>query len=155
MSSRIFACVLLVIAVNNLNAKNYPDDYNEIYLDINDVQSLEGLSVRERTGFCIYLLEMEVNNGGFHQFILNSSGQFALQTVDALQKIGADKTASLLGKAISIACPGGYPRDSSLHQSLLMDFDTVSDELYELDKEFYKYEDDLALLINEYLHKGT
>lgn len=155
MSSRFLVCILLVMAMNNLNAKNYPDDYNEVYLEAKNARSIDGLSVRDRTGFCMYILEMEVNNGGFHQFFYNSSGRFALQSVEALENIGASKTASLLSKAISIAYPRGYPRDSSLHQSLLLDFDTVSDELYELDIEFYRYEDDLARLTNEYLQKGT
>ncbi len=45
-------------------------------------------------------LEREVNNRGFSQYFLNSSGDNAHETVLSLKAIGADKTADLLQKAI-------------------------------------------------------
>jgi hypothetical protein len=48
----------------------------------------------------ILALEREVNNGGYHQFFLNSSSQYALTVVDALRKVGCDATAALTEEAI-------------------------------------------------------
>lgn len=46
--------------------------------------------------YMIYILEAEVNNGGYNQFYFNSSGQFYKLLPDALKQIGADKFAELM-----------------------------------------------------------
>jgi hypothetical protein len=47
----------------------------------------------------IWLLEAEVNNGGYNQFYFNSSGQFYKQLPEALRLIGAYKFADLTIRA--------------------------------------------------------
>lgn len=49
--------------------------------------------------FMIWGLEAEVNNGGFNQFYINSSGQYAKHLPKALQLIGAIKFADLIQRA--------------------------------------------------------
>ncbi len=41
-------------------------------------------------------LEDEVNNGGFHQFFNNSSGDNTAETIQALEAIGATVVAEIL-----------------------------------------------------------
>lgn len=77
-------------------------------------------------------LEREVNNGGFDQFFNNSSGKFANDTIEFLNNIGAFKTALLLENAIN---------------------SNSSEELEDLDQQFYMYEDDLNTLNIEYVRK--
>jgi len=48
--------------------------------------------------FSIWMLQAEVNNGGFNQFYYNSSGQFSKMAKDGLELIGAKKNADLLEK---------------------------------------------------------
>ncbi len=45
--------------------------------------------------------EDEVNNGGFHQFFNNSSGDNTAETIVALEKIGATAMADILKRAAS------------------------------------------------------
>lgn len=45
--------------------------------------------------YVIWLLESEVNNGGFNQYYYNSSGQFASLTPNALKLVGATRFAAL------------------------------------------------------------
>lgn len=45
--------------------------------------------------YIIWLLEGEVNNGGFNQYYYNSSGQFARLAPDALKLVGATQFATL------------------------------------------------------------
>ena len=52
--------------------------------------------------YMIWLLEAEVNNGGYNQFYFNSSGQFYKHLPDALKLVGADKFAELTKKANNI-----------------------------------------------------
>lgn len=54
------------------------------------------------------ILEMEVNNGGFDQFFFNSSGDRTADTIEALEAIGAQHTASIVKSAAS-RFPGGMP----------------------------------------------
>jgi len=56
--------------------------------------------------------ESEVNNGGFSQYFLNSSGETAGFVVEALETIGAPNTADICRRAIAIAFPDELPSDS-------------------------------------------
>jgi hypothetical protein len=60
----------------------------------------KSLTVEERVVLAVEALEREVNNGGYGQFFINSSREFAPTIVDALQRIGGKKTASITQKAI-------------------------------------------------------
>jgi hypothetical protein len=53
-------------------------------------------------------LEAEVDNGGFHQFFSNSSGDSALQTRQAVARIGPPAMLALYDCALT-AFPGGKP----------------------------------------------
>lgn len=54
----------------------------------------------EHTLLAVMALEREVNNGGYHQFFLNSSHKYALTVVPALETIGCAATAALTQRAI-------------------------------------------------------
>src|SRR5205814_3011233 len=54
----------------------------------------------EHTLLAIMALQREVNNGGYHQFFFNSSCQYALTVVPALESIGCDATTALTQRAI-------------------------------------------------------
>lgn len=49
--------------------------------------------------YVIWLLEGEVNNGGFNQFYANSSGNFAKLIPEALELIGSKKFSDLVRRA--------------------------------------------------------
>jgi hypothetical protein len=59
----------------------------------------ESLSKEENVIMAIEALEREVNNGGYHQFFLNT-GEYAPIVVDALKCIGCAETAKLTQEAI-------------------------------------------------------
>ncbi|MBK8568004.1 MAG: DMP19 family protein [Saprospiraceae bacterium] len=65
-------------------------------------------------------LEMEVNNGGFHQFYINSSGNYAHETEQALEEIGAIKTLKILKIANSQFPSGQVPKDRGLRMDAVM-----------------------------------
>src|SRR6185436_580594 len=90
----------------------------------------------EQVALCMHKLEAEVNNGGFHQFFFNSSGELVPQTLDALKTIGAPKTRQLLERAVAIAFPGGYPAEPEEVADALADFDAVAEALEPLDELF-------------------
>ncbi|WP_422657621.1 DMP19 family protein [Paenibacillus sp. EC2-1] len=100
-----------------------------------------GLTKSEKVIFCMLGLEREVNNGGFDQFFLNSSGEYKYETLDSLRKIDASYTVSLLEEAIRIVeepNPPGMKADE--HK------DIQSEKLNDLDNKFYEYKEDLLEL---------
>ena len=62
----------------------------------------DGLTEEERFILGIEALEREVNNGGYGQFFVNSSREYAPIIVNALRRIGCPKTAEITQKALMI-----------------------------------------------------
>jgi len=58
------------------------------------------LSMEERMILAIQALESEVNNGGYEQFFINSSNVYASMVVEALVRIGCNRTAEITQQAI-------------------------------------------------------
>lgn len=56
----------------------------------------------QRAIYVTWIVEGEVNNGGFNQFYFNSSGQLADMGEEAFRTIGANKYAELVKRANSI-----------------------------------------------------
>ena len=126
----------------------YPDDFDDILVE--DEAHLESLPPTTQTACLIHMLEAQVNNGGFDQFFFNSSGQFALQTLKALEAIEAPETRELLACAIALAYPDGYPNDASEHEQAADD-DATLEAMGALSDEFFEYPEPLSDLVNEYL----
>ena len=65
------------------------------------IEKIEKLSLGKQAIFSIWMLQAEVNNGGFNQFYYNSTGQFANMAKDGLELIGALKYAKLVEQSNS------------------------------------------------------
>jgi len=68
----------------------------------NEEEIVRNLSKGKKAIYVTWLLEAEVNNGGFNQFYFNSSGQLADLGQGAFKTIGAVQFADLVGQADSI-----------------------------------------------------
>jgi hypothetical protein len=68
---------------------------------IQDKAHREPISEEERVILAIEALEREVNNGGYHQFLINSSNEYAGVIVEALRRIGCPKTADITGQVLA------------------------------------------------------
>jgi hypothetical protein len=58
----------------------------------------------------IWAVESEVNNGGFSQYFGNRSCETAAFVAEALDKVGAPRTADICRRAVATAFPSGLPR---------------------------------------------
>jgi len=130
----------------------YPEDFDDIV--ITGRTDIERYPAALQVALCMHRLEAEVNNGGFHQFFFNSSGEIVPHTLHALSEIGAPNTKRLLEQAMAMAFPAGYPEDPTTIQSALAAFDDVADKLQPLDAEFFLYAEPLSDLVNVYLGRG-
>lgn len=118
-------------------------------------ENIEKLTDTEKVFYLVVQLEGEVNNGGFSQFFYNNSGDFANETPDALQKIGADKTADICSRALA-AFGGTVPEDRNERESMLDDIftDEINDILSKCDSEFYEHPDNLELLSYQFIFRN-
>lgn len=127
----------------------YPDAFDNLLF--NSKNEFGAATPKVQTAYCIHQLESKVNNGGFHQYFFNSSGEYVRETLRAFAAIGAVTTCALLQRAVAIGFPDGYPADSQQRQECLADFDDIADALNPLDSAFLKYSEPLADLVNDYL----
>ena len=107
----------------------------------------------ERVFIGVWQLEAEVNNGGFSQYYSNSAGDLATEAPAALEAIGARHTAEIVRSANDLF-RDGPPRDRDAREELA---EQIPESAFEaLSDRFLSYEDDLSLLLYEYvqLHKN-
>ena len=132
------------------------DCIQEILWDEGDELTLhiERLSHASKVIYLAETCEGQINNGGFDQFFWNSSGDFTLETIKALEEIGATKSVQLFNKATSWF-PNSTPsadREARWKQLKVFEKSTAYEKLLDaLDKEFYKYEDNIMALIDDYI----
>lgn len=69
------------------------------------------------------LFEGEIANGGISQFLSNSSGDMAEETILALEKIGEPDIAKLLRKTLQCFPNGAVPKDCDARNDLIEQFD--------------------------------
>ncbi len=123
---------LLQVVFDNLSEKQ-PTDYKKEY------ETVMRWNKSRQAIYMIWLLESEVNNGGYNQFYFNSSGQFSKHLPEALNFVGANKFANLTKQANDI-----FLKENSKitqHQDGTLDgFSKSYDDnpLNEFDQQFYK-----------------
>jgi len=86
----------LVQAVFDNLSQKQPTDYKKEY------ETVMSWNKSRQAIYMIWLLEAEVNNGGYNQFYFNSSGQFYKYLPDALKLVGAIRFADLTTRANNI-----------------------------------------------------
>lgn len=138
-----------------LTLKNSTEMIIELSYGLSDKihqKGYDSLTQPEKVLNRVYWLESEINNGGFEQFFINSSGDYALDTPAALDEIGAHQTALLVKRAIDIF-PGGLPprdRKQRIEKLNLIDEETVN-QFGKLTSEFLEYRDPLEELQFKYM----
>ncbi|WP_298507122.1 DMP19 family protein [uncultured Maribacter sp.] len=68
----------------------------------NELKNIQCLSIGQQAFWSTWIIEGEVNNGGFNQFYFNSSGQYSKMAEVGFKTIGAEKYADLTVRANKI-----------------------------------------------------
>jgi hypothetical protein len=114
--------------------------------------AFEDMSLGEQTALCVDELEREVNNGGFEQFFLNSSGDYTQPVIDALRRIGASQCAQLMQQATAPFGPTGPSPDRDARTTQVESLRDAARDLWKtLSRAFMKYPDDLPELLRTYV----
>lgn len=110
------------------------------------------LSDLETIILSVWLLEADVNNGGFNQYFWNSSGDFANQVVTSLHKIEAVETADIVKAALANFPRSTPPTNRDERQNILETLEESGTlKLDSLDAEFYECPCDLIELMYQYI----
>ncbi|AKD58319.1 hypothetical protein SD10_04085 [Spirosoma radiotolerans] len=126
---------LLQVVFDNLSQK-LPTSYTEE----EEYETVQGWNKSRQAIYMIWILESEVNNGGYNQFYANSSGQYSRYLPGALKLVGADRLADLTQRANNVfeketnkhnENQDGAPTDLSQSYGANL-FKRFDDEFYEL-----------------------
>lgn len=97
-----------------------------------------GLSAQERVFYGVYLLDLEVCNGGFLQYFGNTEGRHADQLVGSLRAIGASETAARVEQVFSRVFPQGIPAEVGARRDLAL---RVEDDYEEFQSDQEAFDD--------------
>lgn len=112
----------------------------------------DSLSEKEADFLSIWLLEADVNNGGFHQYYSNSWSARALRAAEALRRIGAGRAAAIVEEANRLFGDEGPPEDRFVRQQRLDEICGANEEFFDpLDQRFVAYPDPIEQLLLDYL----
>jgi uncharacterized protein DUF4375 len=90
------------------------------------------LTEPEKVIFCAWQFVCEVNNGGIRQYFANPSGEFAAETVFALEEVGMPRAAGILRRAIATFADHRVPKDHDVRfRSLKAMPVAVRDEMFD------------------------
>lgn len=115
-------------------------------------EDLSKLTEPQKVLLFVENLEREVNNGGFSQFYLNSSGDYAHETLRGLRTIEANKMADILAKANSVWPNQTVPKDRAKRKEVQEAIEEQASPIWDqCDNNFYQYPDDIVGLLLKYV----
>lgn len=113
------------------------------------------LSTAERVVLSVEAIEREVNNGGFNQFFVNSSRNFAPYIVDAFKLIGCPQTAKLCQDAIDLLGVEDLFESDALEDAACEADDGLMAEFDALDEVYYAgAEEPIAVKLFEFIKQN-
>ena len=115
-------------------------------------EGFSSLNQAEQTLVCIRALVGEVDNGGFHAWLYNSSGEYAAETPESLVRICAYNTAKIVLDALDGAGDIHIHRDGDARRDRLEAFTEEQDLLLDkLDARFARRSEDLETLLQGFV----
>jgi hypothetical protein len=103
---------------------------------------------------CTWQFVCEVNNGGLHQFFANPSGQFAEETMAALEKARMPFAASLLRRALAAFPAPAKDQEARSGQLRALPESVRRDLFDELTAAFFNSAEDAYALQAEYVRQN-
>ena len=115
--------------------------------------NFENLNEFEKTFIYIDIFENHTTDGGFKTFFWDSAGQFSHEILEAYERIGAHKTASIIYDSFLLFKEIPIPKDMDLRRNILS---KCKPELWNtLDQEFYNCSDNIVFLIIEFIKENS
>lgn len=90
-------------------------------------EAIAGASPGQIVAYCVQYSHADICNGGFHQYFMNSTGDYASITMEALRRLGDDRRAELMTRAMGRFAGGVAPKTQAQRQAALATIDFRSD----------------------------
>ena len=115
--------------------------------------NFENLNEFEKTFIYIDIFENHTTDGGLKNFFWDSAGQFSHEVLEAYERIGAHKTASIIYDSFLVFKEIPIPKDLELRRSILSN---IKPNVWNtLDQEFYDCSDNVVLLIIQFVRENS
>ena len=122
------------------------------YLDVYLLRGKTGLKAEEAELLAVWLLDAEVNNGGFDQYFWNTAGELISEAIEGLEIIGAEDLASIADAA---AAELSDKFESSSRDQRRQQIDELQaswgSRLSSYDTQYYNSKDDPISLLAAYI----
>jgi hypothetical protein len=126
-----------------------------VYGKFNTEEEFSLLTKSEKAFIYISILESQVNNGGFHQYFFNSTGDDAYKALEAYKEIGSLTTTNIVQRAIELFPQHSFPKSTHERRNLLETMNnSIVEEWDKLDDEFYKYDEDIINLMIDFVKRN-
>ena len=109
------------------------------------------LTTEELVVLAVEALEREVNNGGYSQFFVNSSKEFAPIIVEALNRIGCPDTAAVTQDAVNSLRVQEPVAVDAIDRAMGQKSDKRDGELAECDDRCFRVAGDLSIPLLEFM----
>ena len=120
---------------------------------ISERDNFENLNEFEKTFIYIDIFENHTTDGGLKKFFWDSAGQFSHEVLEAYERIGAHKTASIIYDSFLVFKEIPIPKDLELRRSILSN---IKPNVWNtLDQEFYDCSDNVVLLIIQFVRENS
>ena len=106
----------------------------------------DALLPEERDYLLVWWLQAEASNGSLHQYFDNSTGDAALDTLNALRRRNAPSAASVLSDSIEIVSDGDYPTDRLKRQAAINALESPYDKFAALTDRLFEQSEDVTSL---------
>lgn len=121
-------------------------------LDRVEAEGVDALSGPERTVYMAYFMDAEVHNGGFDQYFFNSQGNHAAETIDALEAVGASRSANQLRRARALFKPEAPSPDRDVRWAQMDRIPKATREQWNaMDEAYYASGENVTNLICAYV----
>lgn len=121
-----------------------------------DAQGYQSLTHPQRVYYCAFLFDAEVCNGGITQFFGNSSGDHAVDTLEALRELEHPEAIVALETAMKLVGP--LSREPERDKRLVAfenRFDELQTAFEPLEKKYYSTNSNLRRMLNEYAARNA
>ena len=120
---------------------------------ISERDNFENLNEFEKTFIDIDIFENHTTDGGLKIFFWDSAGQFSHEVLEAYERIGSHKTASIIYDSFLVFKEIPIPKDLELRRSILSN---IKPNVWNtLDQEFYNCSDNIVLLIIQFVRENS
>lgn len=101
-------------------------------------------------------LNFELANGGVDQWLSNNTGSFAAETLEALEVVGATRTAALVRRIIQSFPDESVPKEGAERIAAVLQLrPRLGDVWNELGNQILEWPDDIDALLRQYLERET